>query len=245
MRGLRIRGRRPLAGLLAAALIATALAGCEFPADPEGTLERAEGGVLRVGVADHPPWVELTKGAPKGVEPQLVRRFAAEIDAEIEWVEGSEAELIEALAGFQLDIVIGGFTRSSPWAKEAALTRPYVDTEVQIGVPPGAALPGEGELGGERIWVERGSPAAALLRQEEDDAIPVPFERLAEVEGPALLDTWDINTLGYERTDYILRDDEHAMAVPMGENAFLVELEHFLLDRGAEAERLLNEVAAR
>jgi hypothetical protein len=35
------------------------------------------------------------------------------------------------------------------------------------------------------------------------------------------------------------------MAVPMGENAFLVELDNFLLDRGAEAEEILAEEAAR
>jgi hypothetical protein len=122
---------------------------------------------------------------------------------------------------------------------ELAMTRPYLDTEVQIGVPPGTELPDE--LGGEEIWVERNSEAAALLKQEEEDAIMVPFDQLSEVDGPALLDTWDIDALGYERTDYILRDHEHAMAVASGENAFLVALENFLLDRGEEAGRILLE----
>ena len=67
------------------------------------------------------------------------------------------------------------------------------------------------------------------------------FDSLDEVDGIALLDTYDIDAIGFERTDYILRDDEHAMAVPLGENAFLVELEKFLLDRGEEAEDLLHE----
>ena len=35
------------------------------------------------------------------------------------------------------------------------------------------------------------------------------------------------------------------MAVAMGENAFLVELERFLLDRGEEAEDLLHSEAER
>jgi hypothetical protein len=35
------------------------------------------------------------------------------------------------------------------------------------------------------------------------------------------------------------------MAVPLGENAFLVELEKFLLDRGEEAEDLLHEEVSR
>jgi hypothetical protein len=95
------------------------------------------------------------------------------------------------------------------------------------------------------IFVERSSEAAALLRQEEDDAIAVPYDSLDEVDGPALLNTYDIAALGYERTDYILRDEEHAMAVPVGENALLVELERFLLDRGEEAEDMLYREVTR
>jgi hypothetical protein len=95
------------------------------------------------------------------------------------------------------------------------------------------------------IWVERNSTAAALLKQEEEDAIPLVYDHLRQIDGPALLHSWEIEVLGYESTDYILRDSEHAIAVPSGENAFLVELEDFLLDRRQEAERLLGEGAAR
>lgn len=220
-----------------------ALAGCDFPADPEGTLARAEGGTVRVGLIDNPPWVALGSGEPQGVEPELLRRFARSIDADIEWIEGTESELAEALRGFQVDVVAGGLTRAWPYATHVALTRPYVDTEIQLGLPPGTEVPDS--LGGIDVWVERGSEEAALLRQEEDDANALYFDRLDEIDGLALLDTYDIAAIGYERSDYILRDDEHALAVPAGENAWLVELERFLLDRGEEAEELLHREATR
>ena len=92
--------------------------------------------------------------------------------------------------------------------------------------------------------MERSSEAAALLREEEDDAVPVYYDSLSEVDGLALLHTYEIDALGYERSDHILRDHEHAMAAPLGENAFLVELEQFLLDRGEEAEDLLHREAS-
>jgi polar amino acid transport system substrate-binding protein len=230
--------------ILAAACVLPLLAGCDFPADPEGTLDRVRGGTMRVGVIHDRPWVILSDGAePAGVEPELVRRFAETIDAEIEWVEGTEADLAAAMGGFQLDLIVGGLTREFPYVDDVALTRPYVDTEVELGVPPGEDFPDE--LGGVEVYVERSSEAAALLREEEDDAVPVPFDSLDEVDGLALLDTYDIDAIGYERTDYILRDHEHAMAAPLGENAFLVELERFLLDRGEEAEDLLHEMVSR
>jgi polar amino acid transport system substrate-binding protein len=235
----RIDARAVLVVLVASGF----LAACQFPRDPEGTLDRVEGGTLRVGVIEDPPWVDLAGRRPQGVEPELVRQFASSIDADVEWVEGTESELFEALGGFQLDLIVGNLTRSNPYGADAALTRPYTDTEVQVGVPPGSELPDD--LGGLEIWVERNSEAAALLKQEEEDAIPLVFDSLRQVDGPALLDTWEIDALGYERTDYILRDDEHAFAVAAGENRFLLELEDYLLDIRQEADELLLEEARR
>jgi polar amino acid transport system substrate-binding protein len=63
--------------LVAALAIAGAVAGCDFPADPEGTLDRVSGGTMRVGVIEDPPWVILEDGRePAGMEPELVRQFA-------------------------------------------------------------------------------------------------------------------------------------------------------------------------
>jgi polar amino acid transport system substrate-binding protein len=228
---------------VAALALAVGLAACQYPRDPEGTLDRVEGGTLRVGVIEDPPWVDLFGPEPAGVEPELVREFAAGIDADVEWVRGPEAELVETMRGFQLDLIVGGLTRATPYATEVAVTRPYVDTEIEVGVPAGTELPGA--LGGVEIWVERNSEAAALLKQEEEDAVPLVFDRLEQIDGPALLHTYEIEVLEYERTDHILRDDEHAWAVPQGENAFMVEVEEFLLDQGEEAEDLLHEVAER
>jgi polar amino acid transport system substrate-binding protein len=227
----------------ASLLLCAVVVGCQYPRDPEGTLDRVEGGTMRVGVIDNPPWVDLSGAMPSGVEVELIERFAEELDAEIVWVEGPESDLVEAMRGFQLDVIIGGLTRSSLYRKHVALTRPYLDTEIQFGVPPAEELPDD--LDGVEIWVEEHSEPASLLKQEEEDAIPVFFDRLGEIEGPTLLDTYDIDAIGYERTSNILRDDEHAMATPMGENAFLVELENFLLDRGEEAGEILARESAR
>ena len=175
----RIARSSPVAGLAVALMFL--LAACQYPRDPEGTLDRVRGGTMRVGVIGDPPWAEFREGQAIGVEPTLIRAFAAELDAEVEWIPASESELLAALSGFQLDVIVGGLDRSSQAAKEVALTRPYVDTNVEVGVPPGTELPDD--LGGRRIWVEAGSEAAALLEQEEADAVPVFFEELSESTG--------------------------------------------------------------
>jgi hypothetical protein len=49
-----------------------------------------------------------------------------------------------------------------------------------------------------------------------------------------------LDDLGLVRTDAELDEHEHAMAVSMGENAFLVTLDRFLLDRESEAAAILE-----
>ena len=221
--------------------LAAALGGCEFPRDPEGTLDRVRGGVMRVGVTDAQPWVTVgADGVPRGVEVELVTRFAQTLDARVEWVEGSESDLMEALHGRQLDIVIAGLTRQSEWQRVAALTRPFVTTQVVIGAPDErtAARLSE-DLGGERIAVEANSAEAAKL-EEDTDAVVVPVDDLTAVDGPAAVPDYLLDDLGLVRTDAELDEHEQAMAVPMGENAFLVALERFLLDREGEAARILE-----
>jgi ABC-type amino acid transport substrate-binding protein len=116
------------------------LAGCgvSMPTDPHGTLRNISGGTLRVGVtesvAQDVEWVRLPAGSePTGIEPELIRGFAAGNEATIEWVQGSEHELVEELKHGELDMVVGGFAKDTPWAKHAGMTRPYVETEDERG----------------------------------------------------------------------------------------------------------------
>jgi polar amino acid transport system substrate-binding protein len=236
-------GRPPRRRLAAAsvAALALALAGCQYPADVDGTLDRARGGTLRVGVTPADPFVTLADGSePRGVEVELVKRFARQLDAAIEWVPGSEAALMGALHGRQLDIVIAGLTRKSPWQTEVTLTRPYLNTQWVIAAPDERTARDLSEdLEGHEVAVEANSELAAKL-YEDTDATVVPVDDVAEADGPVAVEDYLLDDLGLVRTDAELDEQEHAMAVAMGENAFLVELERFLLDSGNEAAHILE-----
>jgi ABC-type amino acid transport substrate-binding protein len=98
---------------------------CDLPRDAEGTLHRVTGGVLRIGVAENPPWVEHTKTNVDGIDVRLANALARELGAQPVWRAGSESTLLAALAERKLDLVIGGLTSSSPWTARVALTHPY------------------------------------------------------------------------------------------------------------------------
>lgn len=129
------RRLRLVAALLAATAVGTGC-GVQIPADPDGTLERVRGGVLRVGVSPAPPWTSAgVGGEPDGVEISLVRDFADSIEADVEWEDGGEEHLVASMERGELDLVVGGVTAKTPWAKQAAVTRPYVTVTGPDGEP--------------------------------------------------------------------------------------------------------------
>ncbi len=217
-------------------VVLLALGACGLPRDPETTLERVSGETIRVGVSAHEPWVVLGDGEPSGVEVELVERFADEIDAEIEWVEGEVEELAGALHVREIDLLVAGLTSRSTISTQGALTHPYVTTQVVVAVPSGEELD---DIAGVEVAVEHASEEAGLL--EKTDAVPVRVADVTDAEGPVVVDNYLLNDLGLEDTGVQLSETDHVMAVPHGENAWLVRLERFLLADPGMVGRVLEE----
>ena len=220
---------------LACLTIGLASIGCGVPRDPEKTLEQVTGGVVRVGITGSDPWTALEGPEPTGVEVELVKQFAATVDARIEWVEGSESDVFEALEVREIDLAIGGFTSESPWAGKVAFTHPYITVPAVVGVPQGEPIPAD--IDGLEVAVERGSHLAGIL--EKTDARPVEVDDLASADGAAAVENYLLDDLDLKDTEIRLDESDHVMAVPNGENAWLVRLERFLLTREAEIADLL------
>jgi polar amino acid transport system substrate-binding protein len=225
---------------VALALMALVPSGCGIPRDPEGTLDRIRGGTMRVGVIESHPWA-TTNPSPAGVEVALMEDFAETVDAEVEWVPGSESDLVAALEVYALDVVIGGLTADSPWAEPVGLTSPYLTTRLVVGVPTGS--PPVEDLDGLRVAVETGTEAEGLLRRQ--DAIPLPVEDLSAARGAVAVEDWALPDLGLRDSGLELDISEHVMAVPHGENALVTNLEEFLSESEATTDRLLSEAQPR
>lgn len=212
---------------------------CELPRDPEKTLARVAGGTMRVGVTENPPWVVLGDEGPTGVEVTLVELFAEELGAEVEWHEGSAEELAAALGMREIDLLAGGITSTSGLSAHAALTHPYLTTQVVVAVPPGTDT---GDIAGLEVAVEAATEEAGIL--DKTDAVPVRVDDVTEVDGPVAVDGYLLDELGLEDTGVRLLETDHVMAVAHGENAWLVRLERFLLDNERAVHRALEEEGA-
>lgn len=219
-------------------LVALVLVGpaCEIPRDPEGTLARVTGGKMRVGVSESDPWVVLEGSEPAGVEVEIVELFAEELDAEIEWIEGSEEELADAIEMRTIDLAIGGFTSTNMWSSKITWTHPYLTTQVVVAVPPDSQI--EEDITGVDVAVEKGTGAAGVL--EKTDANVVLVEDVTEVDGARAIESYLVDDLGLDDTGVRLDESDQVMGVPHGENAWLVKLERFLLTHTAEIDRILE-----
>jgi len=211
----------------------------DMPRDQEDTFKHIKGtGRLRAGLIENPPWVVRTAGEPAGVEVELIRQFAAENGAQPEWQWGGEEKLLGALEKFELDLVAGGFSDSTPWSNRVGITSQYYKEKFDVGVPPGT--PPVTELTGREIAVDRDSRLTGMLR--EKDAVPVEMSGLASSRGtPVAAPDWKLSMLGLTPSDNALHTDRHVLATPPGENQLVKRLDEFLSARKEQIPSMLQQ----
>lgn len=119
----------------------TVLSCDRLPKDSHGTTDKIRStGEMRVGITEEEPFIKLINGEPHGAEIEIIKRFAASMGAKPVWSVGGEERLINALSHYELDMVAGGLTSSTPWVKHVGITSPYRHEQVF------AVGPGENEL---------------------------------------------------------------------------------------------------
>jgi polar amino acid transport system substrate-binding protein len=215
---------------------------CGLPKDADGTLDRVRGGAMRVGVVVDTPWVTDSAGAAGGVEGALVAQLARELGARVEWVRRPESALLQSLHDRELDLVIGGFTDASPWKAKVALTRPYYTDTVVVAVAHAPDTP----TGIQRqpIAVTAGDPLVAVLRGR--GATPRPVRDLALLRDSSVAvaaPLWRLDALRRVSLGVVVHEAPHVLALPPGENAWMVFVERLLHAREATIPAALRAAA--
>lgn len=235
---LRLVARRSLA----LALLVVGGAACEIPRDAAGTTDRVVGGELRAGAVHDPPWVIATDGGePRGIEPDLVRSFAASVGSRVVWVVGSEEQLVSALEHRALDLVVAGLPASSPHGERVGFITPYVELDVVVAARPGS---GVDDLDERAVAVPAARPALeALVRGE--DAEPRRGAAAWETEPLAVGYLPELEAVGRTEIVTVLAHEPHVMAVAPGESRFAARLEHHLGGARDHVVEALREAATR
>ena len=159
-----------------------------LPTDAGG-LEGVQNATMRVGIVDNDPWTRMEDGRASGIEVELLKDFARELGADTTFVPGTTPELLEAAKEAEVDVLVGGFTSTSPGVsegKEAGVTGTYLTTRFVVGVPPDR--PTFDDPSGRKIAVERIDTTAAMLKEEG----AVPVEDLSTAEMPIAAYEWQL-----------------------------------------------------
>lgn len=209
---------------------------CGVPNDPEDTFDRIRSrGAIRVGVVDAPPWIDTPRQGetepPAGVEADLILDLARQQGLDVRWYRGAPEEHFAALEHFDLDLVAGGITASTPWKKHVGTTRPFVTSRVRIGSPPGSEP--LSDLEGQRIAVRTATGWETQVRQR--GAEPVVLDDPYSSRLPVAAPEWELRAKGYTIGDADpLAESKHVLAVPPGENRWLAVVEEHLASRQEE-----------
>lgn len=106
------------------------LASCgQYPKDTRGTLNEIQNQkVIHIGLIEQKPWSYRHNGNLRGVEVEILSKFADSLNVQPQWTVLSESQAIEKLEHYEFDIVAGGLVQSNPRKKSVGFTRPYLIT---------------------------------------------------------------------------------------------------------------------
>jgi len=235
------RGLLGLSMLLLAAIMLS-LAGCHYPTDIEHSLDKIKGGVIEVGLTENPPWVIRTPDGPAGLEPEIIERLAGQLNAEAHWHWGEESDLLQALKERQLDLVAGGLTQKAHLSKDAAPTKPYYKSHYMVGFPSSIAMPDS--LEDQAIAINAVNHIGKVLRDKgARPNLKTDAKSLAGTDGPVAEQAWWLRAHGFEPGPWTLASDKHVMALPKGENAWMIVLQR-QLNSYPDIERRLQQLEA-
>lgn len=227
---------------LAVVAACIAISGCDapqFPRDPNHTLEKVlSSGRMTVVAVNNPPWAIAVDGKPaSGAETVLIKDFASRLRVDITWKWMPTFEALEALEHGDADLAIGGFGKKDITAQgNAAASYGYFTERIVIAARPGAAIPDGIE--GLPVFVPQELAVHELVREKGG----LPVDEPGSAELVAIAD-WRAAAQGLRPTGTVLKRETKVVAVPKGENAWLMQIETFLRRESGGMLTILRKVA--
>jgi ABC-type amino acid transport substrate-binding protein len=204
-------------------------------------------GVLKVGMAEVPPWMAMgADGKSAGLEVDLAARLAGDLGVELQVVPIPFEALVDRLAAREVDLVASNLSITPERALKVAFSQPYAASEIHA-VVRSDLLPDEtddGSLNRAEVTVAAtagttaAQTAAELFPLAQITEYPTPAEaRQALLDGKAMAliastPYSDLLAAEDERLAILgetpLRVTVEALAVPQGETVLLTFLDNWL-----------------
>jgi polar amino acid transport system substrate-binding protein len=261
MRFTRTRTVRHVATMCAAAIVASAAAGCTpMPAGGSGAAaDSALRHVLATGTLKVASCLSFTpvgftnpQGRPDGYDVDIANELAKDMGVKLEVVDTTSSNRIPNLQTNKVDVVFCNFTRTLERAKEIAFTDPYVVATEGLLVRAGSGITSLESMKGRTVAVVKGSTNADVLRERGVDVKVAEFDSsqaavLAVKQGQADAMVEDSNYLQYQAklnpglqvvTSNLVPLEYNAFGVKQGDQVWVDYLNQFLFDLSASGKNV-------
>lgn len=161
--------------ILAAATIAAALSA---PALADTLVDVTSSGKLRVGVLlDAAPWgCKDGEGKDTGLDVELARMMAKDLNAELEIVPLTGASRIPSLLADKVDVLIAAAGATPERAQQVMFSQPYAAVSLGVFGGKGEKIDSVAGLAGKQIAVAKGSTLDTWLTDNAPEAKLIRFE---------------------------------------------------------------------
>ncbi len=166
---MKMKGKRGIAGILLAGMLAAALAGCGR-AQSSGT--EGEKPVITLGSDSYPPYNYLNEdGVPTGIDVELATEAFNRMGYQVEVHRISWEKKKELLESGEIDCVMGCFSMEGR-LEDYRWAGPYIASRQVVAVNKGSDIYRLSDLAGRNLAVQSTSKPEGIFLNREDGRIP-------------------------------------------------------------------------
>ena len=164
-----MKGKRVIAGILLAGILAVTLAGCK---NTDNTKEETEKPVITLGSDNYPPYNYLNEdGVPTGIDVELAteafKRMGYQVDVvQIDWEE--KKELVES---GEIDCIMGCFSMEGR-LDDYRWAGPYIASRQVVAVNASSDIYKLSDLEGKNLAVQSTTKPEGIFLDRTDERIP-------------------------------------------------------------------------
>ena len=164
-----MKGKRVIAGILLAGILAVTLAGCK---NTDNTKEETEKPVITLGSDNYPPYNYLNEdGVPTGIDVELATEAFRRMGYQVEVVQINWEKKKELVESGEIDCIMGCFSMEGR-LDDYRWAGPYIASRQVVAVNENSDIYKLGDLEGKNLAVQSTTKPEELFLEQTDPKIP-------------------------------------------------------------------------
>ena len=164
-----MKGKRVIAGILLAGILAVTLAGCK---NTDNTKEETEKPVITLGSDNYPPYNYLNEdGVPTGIDVELATEAFKRMGYQVEVVQINWEKKKELVESGEIDCIMGCFSMEGR-LDDYRWAGPYIASRQVVAVNENSEIYKLSDLEGKNLAVQSTTKPESIFLNRTDERIP-------------------------------------------------------------------------